>query len=268
VITGFIGKDREGNITTLGRGGSDLTACVIAASINAEEMIAYKDVHGIMSCDPRFVDNTETVDRISFSEASELSYFGAGVLQPGALLPAVRKGIPVSIRNSLDPSHKGTIILDKVEYGENPVRAITSKRDITLVDIVSTGIAGQSGFLSKIFSVFEELDISVDVIATSEVSVSMTLDDTGDLETLQQKLSDLAEVNIKGAKAMITVIGDIKRANQVLSECFRKMWELDIEVQMISHGASKVNSTFIVEDNIVHKAVNAIHSIFFRGGDS
>ena len=186
VITGFIAKDGDGNITTLGRGGSDLSATIIAAACGAEEVQVWKDVDGILTADPRMVKNARPVETVTYDEAAELAYFGAQVLHPRAMLPCKKTKTPVLVKNSYNPGAPGTRIVAALEKKNTPVRAITSRRNVILVDIVSTRMLGQYGFLEGVFSAFARHQLSVDMVATSEVSVSLTLDAARSLEGLKK----------------------------------------------------------------------------------
>jgi aspartate kinase len=263
VITGFIAKDENGNITTLGRGGSDLSATVIAAACKVEEVQVWKDVDGILSADPRMVDDARPVELISYDEAAELAYFGAQVLHPRAMQPCIKTGIPVLVKNSFNPKAPGTRIVREAVKSASLVRAITSKKNVTLVDIVSTRMLGQSGFLVRVFSEFAKNGISIDMIATSEVSVSLTLDAEMDLTAVCRELSQYAEVEVKTGKAIVTLIGDVHRSSEILHEAFGICRKLGFRVQMVSQGASKVNISFIVNDNEAGTIVKELHRFFF-----
>ena len=263
VVTGFIAKDENGNITTLGRGGSDLSATVIAAACNASEVQVWKDVDGILTADPRLVNDAKPVELVSYDEAAELAYFGAQVLHPRAMQPCIQTGIPVLVKNSFNPASPGTRIEPGPVKKSSLVRALTSKKNITLVDIVSTRMLGQSGFLARVFSEFAKADISIDMIATSEVSVSLTLDADKDLSAVCRELSEYAAVEVKTGKAIVTIIGDVHRSSEILHEAFGICRKLGFQVQMISQGASKVNISFIVNDNEADSVVQKLHGFFF-----
>lgn len=265
VVTGFIAKDEKGEITTLGRGGSDLSATIIGAALNVEEVQTWKDVDGIMSADPRIVKNAHTVPVITYDEAAELAYFGAQVLHPRSMQPCLKTGTPVRVKNSYNIDSLGTRIIPW--YTERPahdVRAITAKKNVTLIDIVSTRMVGQSGFLSRVFDVFEECKISVDVVATSEVSISLTVDGDAKLDKLKELLEKVASVNIKEKKAIITVICDITKSSSILAKAFNALAEQKINIQMLSQGASKVNVSMICNENQVETVLTSLHSAFFE----
>jgi aspartate kinase len=264
VVTGFIAKDEHGNITTLGRGGSDLSATFIAAACGAEEVQVWKDVDGILTADPRIVKNAKPVEHVTYDEAAELAYFGAQVLHPRAVLPCMKTKTPVLVKNSYNVDAPGTRIVPFLEKKTGPVRAITSRKNVILVDIVSTRMLGQYGFLEGVFSAFARHQLSVDMVATSEVSVSLTLDAARSLEPLKKDLGRIASVNIKTNKAIVTIIGDVRRSSEILARAFRTCEILGVPVQMVSQGASKVNISFIVNDDEAGDVVRALHEDFFE----
>ncbi|MFP3089925.1 aspartate kinase [Treponema sp. TIM-1] len=264
VVTGFIARDGAGNITTLGRGGSDLSATTIAAACGAEEAQIWKDVDGILTADPRLVPEALPVVTITYDEAAELAYFGAQVLHPRAMQPCSKTGTPVLVKNSYNSGAPGTRITAVLDQKTGPVQAITSRKKVTLVDIVSSRMLGQYGFLEEVFSAFAKYHISVDMVATSEVSVSLTLDTDYDLGLLKKDLAKIAAVEIKTGKAIVTIVGDIRRSSNILAQAFGVCADLEIPVQMVSQGASKVNISFIVNDTQAADVVRALHRIFFE----
>jgi aspartate kinase len=272
VVTGFIAQDPKGNITTLGRGGSDLSATMIAAACGAEEAQVWKDVDGILTADPRIVRNAKPVEAVTYEEAAELAYFGAQVLHPRAMLPCMKTGTPVLVKNSYNSKAPGTRIVPVLEKRSLPVRAVTTRKNVTLVDIVSTRMLGQYGFLAEVFSAFARRHISVDMVATSEVSVSLTLDAVHELSALKDELSAIASVEMRTGKAIVTIVGNVKRSSEILARAFRTCEFLGVPVQMVSQGASKVNISFIVNDTEAEEVVRALHVDFFdslefpRGG--
>jgi aspartate kinase len=267
IVTGFIGRDPEGRITTLGRGGSDLTATTIGAALDLDEIQVWKDVDGILTTDPRIVPAAVPVPDVSFEEASELAYFGAQVLHPIAMQPAMRKNIPVRVKNSYNPSHPGTVIQHREGQG-HLVTAITCKRGVTVLDIVSTRMLGAYGFLSTVFSAFEKHKLSVDVLASSEVSVSLTLDKKQKITSTSEIMQDLSfcsEVSLKRNRAILTLISDVDRSSDVLATVFRVFSQQKIKVLMLSQGASKVNISFILREDQLDHAIRHLHSCFFEG---
>jgi len=266
VVTGFIGHDPNGRITTLGRGGSDLTATAIGAACNLDEVQVWKDVDGILSSDPRLVPNAVPLPQVSFQEASELAYFGAKVLHPIAMQPALKKNIPVRVKNSYNPTHEGTVI-QEVEEKDRLVTAITSKSGINLLDIVSTRMLGAYGFLSTVFKSFESNRLSVDVLASSEVSVSLTLDKKQPMDQIEAVIEDLspyADVTLKKNRAILTLIADVERSSDVLAAVFQVFARSGIKVEMLSQGASKVNISFILSEDQLELATLKLHKCFFE----
>tara|TARA_Y100000310_G_scaffold340249_1_gene435356 strand:+ start:445 stop:1764 length:1320 start_codon:yes stop_codon:yes gene_type:complete len=264
VITGFLGKTEDGQITTIGRGGSDFTASIVGAAISADEIQIWTDVDGMMSTDPKLVENAKTIDKVSFAEASELAYFGARVLHPKSILPAMRKNIPVRILNSLNPDHNGTAIQNKVEQNHSIVKAIAYKNNITLINIQSTRMLGAHGFLARLFGIFEKYNKSVDVISTSEVSVSMTIDNDDDLPKLVSDLEKISKVKVFDKKSIICVVGEgMRHAPGIPGRTFSVMGREKINIDMISQGASEINVTFVVDGHDSEKAVIALHEEHF-----
>ncbi|MCL2043956.1 MAG: aspartate kinase [Treponema sp.] len=264
IVTGFIAKDSNGSIATLGRGGSDLTATMIAAACKAEEVQVWKDVDGILTADPRIVNKARPVESVSYDEASELAYFGAQVLHPRAMQPCIKTGTPVLVKNSYNIDAPGTRIVASIDKKSVPVRAITFRRDVTLVDIVSSRMLGQYGFLAEVFSCFARHCISVDMVATSEVSVSLTLDAAQDITAVKKELSRIATIDIKTGMAIVTIVGNVKRSSEILARAFRTCQLIGVTVQMVSQGASKVNISFIVNDAEAVEVVKALHIDFFQ----
>jgi len=268
VVTGFIGHDPNGRITTLGRGGSDLTATAIGAACRLDEIQVWKDVDGILTADPRLVANAIPVPDVSYEEASELAYFGAKVLHPIAMQPAMKYGVPVRVKNSYNPSAEGTVIKKKVK-GEDQrlVTAITCKRDIKLLDIQSNAMLGSYGFLATVFGDFEKHRLSVDVLASSEVSVSLTLDkkqSAADVDAVMKDLVTYASVSLAEHRSILTLIADVERSSDVLATVFRVFSQQGIQVEMMSQGASKVNISFILRDDQLDDAIMNLHYCFFE----
>jgi len=269
VVTGFIGQDPNGKITTLGRGGSDLSATAIGAACKLDEIQVWKDVDGILSADPRLVENAVPVDYVSYDEASELAYFGAQVLHPIAMQPARKYNVPVRVKNSYNPSAKGTLI-GKREEGSPPPRlvtAITCKRGIQLLDIESTQMLGAYGFLSQVFRDLEQNQLSVDVLASSEVSVSLTLDKKqmdAKIDSAVKDLSEYASVTVKGDRAILTLIADVEKSSEVLATAFRVFDTCGIKVEMMSQGASKVNISFVIKNEQIDEAITNLHKCYFE----
>lgn len=264
IVTGFIAKDANGYITTLGRGGSDLTATMLGAALKVDEVQTWKDVDGILTTDPRIVKEAQAIKEVTYEEASELAYFGSQVLHPRSMHPCRKTGTPVRVKNSYNIDSPGSIIVEKHRDAISPVRAITAVKGVTIIDLVSTRMLGASGFLAHIFNNFLKWDVSIDVIATSEVSVSLTVNTKKDLSPLIEDLQKVADVEIKNNKAIVTVICDIKKSSSILASCFKALEENAINVQMISQGASKVNVSFLVEEKEVNEVVKILHKSFIE----
>ena len=264
VVTGFIAKDADGCITTLGRGGSDLTATMIGAAMKAEEIQTWKDVDGILTADPRIVKNAKTVPFVTYEEAAELAYFGAQILHPRSMAPCRKAGVPVRVKNSYNIQSEGSLITEKHRKKPSPVRALTAVKNSTLIDIVSTRMLGASGFLAHIFNVFLKYGISIDVIATSEVSVSLTVHTDADLSGLLHELNGIAETKIKTGKSIIAIICDAAHSSSILATAFGALAKENINPEMISQGASKVNISFICDDAVADKTVKTLHAAFFE----
>lgn len=266
VLQGFIGSNGSGITTTLGRGGSDYSAAIVGACLGADTIEIWTDVPGILTADPNLVPGARKIKRISFDEASELAYFGARVLHPSTLLPAIEKNIPVYVLNSRDPKSEGTLIRRDEPPGCGPVKSIAYKNNITIINIASTRMLGAHGFLQRIFEVFDRHRKSVDVVATSEVSVSVTVDDTFQLQGLVADLEKIGRVQVEQGKAIICLVGEnIKYTPGIAAATFQAI--SDINVYMISEGASEINLTFVVDQDKVPKVVCSLHSRFFDNLD-
>ena len=263
IVTGFIAKDKKGNITTLGRGGSDLTATMIGSAMKAKEIQTWKDVDGILTADPRVVKDARPVPEVTYEEAAELAYFGAQVLHPRSMMPCLKSGVPVRVKNSYNIDSPGSIIVENHSGQVPKVTAITSVKNVTLIDINSTRMLGSAGFLAHVFNNLLKWGISVDVIATSEVSVSLTVNGKIDLTGLLQDLDHVADVEIQRNKSIVTIICDADHSSSILASGFGALAKAGINVQMISQGASKVNITVICDDEETNLVVNTLHSAFF-----
>jgi len=262
VTQGFIGSTADGVTTTIGRGGSDYSASIIGAAMDADEIQIWTDVDGIMTTDPRIAPEAAKVKIISFAEASELAYFGAKVLHPSTLLPAMVRDIPVRVLNSRRPEVEGTAIVRRSPPSRAVVKAIAFKRGITVINVTSDRMLMAHGFLSRLFAVFDTHETSIDMVATSEVSVSMTLDDTRHLDAIVADLQRLGEVSVERDAALICLVGEnLKFTPGVASRIFSSIER--INVSMISHGASAINVSFIVDGAGVERAVRSLHREFF-----
>ncbi|GMP29975.1 hypothetical protein CsSME_00004855 [Camellia sinensis var. sinensis] len=275
IVTGYLGKGwRSCAVTTLGRGGSDLTATTIGKALGLQEIQVWKDVDGVLTCDPNIYPLAEPVPHLTFEEAAELAYFGAQVLHPQSMRPAREGDIPVRVKNSYNPKAPGTLITRSRDMSKAVLTSIVVKRNVTMLDIVSTHMLGQFGFLAKVFSIFEDLGISVDVVATSEVSISLTLDPSklwsreliqqvSELDHVVEELEKIAVVNLLQHRSIISLIGNVQRSSLILEKAFCVLRANGVNVQMISQGASKVNISLIVHDSEAEQCVRALHSAFF-----
>jgi aspartate kinase len=262
VTGGFIGATANGVTTTLGRGGSDYSAAIFGASLDVDEIQIWTDVDGMLTADPRIVPQPRVVPQLSFAEASELAYFGAKVLHPSTILPAVAKNIPVRILNSRRPDSAGTLITAEGRPG-GQLTAIACKRDVTVIDITSTRMLMAHGFLRRLFEVFERLKTPVDVVTTSEVSVSVTVDDVRRLEAIVDNLRNFAEVNCEREMAIICAVGENLRSDPALFG--RAVTALDrVPLRLVSQAASRRNITFVLKNTDVPHAMTRLHDVFFE----
>ncbi len=262
VLGGFIGATANGVTSTLGRGGSDYSAAIFGACLGVDEIQIWTDVDGMLTADPRIVPQPRLVPQLSFAEASELAYFGAKVLHPSTILPAVAKNIPVRIVNSRRPENTGTLITADGRPAEGQLTALACKRDVTVVDITSTRMLMAHGFLRRLFEVFERFKTAVDVVTTSEVSVSVTIDDTRRLEAILDNLHNFAEASCEREMAIICAVGENLRADPTLFG--RAVTSLDrIPLRLVSQAASRRNITFVLRDADVPHAMMRLHETFF-----
>jgi aspartate kinase len=265
VITGYIGRDRQGNITTLGRGGSDYSAAIFGAALGAQEIQIWTDVDGVMSADPRLVPQARQVPRLSFAEAAELAFFGAKVLHPATMVPAIEKNIPIRVLNSFRPEHPGTAVVARLAEEERTLKSITSKDRIAVVSIVAAPMLNQYGFLERIADVFARHEIVVDMIATSEVSVALTTDASAKLEPVVEELSRFSEARVLRELAMISIVGEeLQRSLRVPARVFASLEALGVRVEMISYGATRNNRCFLVPRERLREVVLALHRELFE----
>ncbi len=263
VLGGFIGATTAGVTTTLGRGGSDYSASIVGVAIGASEIHIWTDVDGMLTADPRAIANARVVPFLSFGEASELAYFGAKVLHPATILPAVSHGIPVRILNSHRPSAPGTLITESRSPDGHPLAAVACKRHITMVEIVSTRMLMTYGFLRRVFEVFEHQQTSVDVVTTSEVSVSVTVDDDVRLTEIVNALREFAEVNVERDMAILSAVGDnLCLDSRIAAHVIGALEEFP--VRMVSQAASRRNVTIVLRDADVMAAMSQLHAVFFE----
>ena len=262
VLGGFIAATKAGVTTTLGRGGSDYSAAIFGACLNVDEIQIWTDVDGMLTADPRVVPSPRVVPQLSFAEASELAYFGAKVLHPATILPAVSKTIPVRILNSRRPSNPGTLITSDVRR-DGHLAALACKRDVTVIDITSTRMFMAHGFLRRLFEVFERFKTAVDVVTTSEVSVSVTVDEPRRIGDIVRELSAFSEVSIEPNMAIVSVVGD--RLHDDPGVFARAIVALDrIPLRLVSQASSRRTFTFVLRDDDVTDAMGCLHKEFFE----
>jgi len=266
VMGGFIASNEAGITTTLGRGGSDFTGALIGGALTAEAIEIWTDVDGIMTTDPRVCPDALRVKIISFEEAAELAYFGAKVLHPATILPAVKKNIPVLVLNSRNAACEGTRITSLAPPCKSPFKSIAVKRKLSIIDVVASRMLMTHGYMREIFTVFDKHQCPVDMVSTSEVSVSLTVDSNDKLPAIAADLSQLADVKYEGKKALICMVGDdIRGKSGMAAQVFTAIKH--INVRMISQGASEINMSFMIDEEDADEAVRSLHAIFFKDPD-
>ena len=265
VLGGFIGAAENGDTTTLGRGGSDYTAAIVGASLRACEVQIWTDVTGVLTADPRLIKEARTIARLSYAEAAELAYFGAEVLHPKTVQPAVEKAIPIRICNTRAPEEDGTFVCAQAEISPRTVKAIAHKVGITLVQITSARMLGAYGFLHAIFEVFNRHRTAIDIVTTSEVSVSLSLDDARALPSIVNELKQFGAVRVEEKQAIICVVGEGLRGTPGIAACIFGCLS-DINISLISQGASSIKLTFVFDENHVQEAVARLHATLFESG--
>jgi aspartate kinase len=266
VFGGFIGATAEGITTTLGRGGSDYTAALVGGGMHAGAIEIWTDVNGIMTTDPRICPDALRVKTISFEEAAELAYFGAKVLHPATILPAVQKSIPVWVLNSRNAENEGTKITAMAAKCASPFKSIAAKKKLTIIDVVASRMLMSHGYLKAVFDVFDKYKCAIDMVSTSEVSISVTVDSNQQLPEICAELAKIADVKMEGHKALVCLVGEDIRghtglAGQVVSAISH------VNVRMISQGASEINMSFMIDEEDVEEAVRSLHEHFFANPD-
>ena len=262
VLGGFIGASPDGATTTLGRGGSDYSAALVGAALSAREIQIWTDVSGVLTADPRLVPTARPVPQLSYAEAAELAYFGAKVLHPKTIQPAVEQGIPVRICNTFAPTEAGTLICARTATSPQTIKSIAHKTGITIVRVTSARMLGEYGFLRALFEIFERHHTVVDVVTTSEVSVSLSLDDAGSLPAVIRDLRKIGAVKVEQNRAIICLFGEeLGNTPGVAAIVFSAIH--DINISLISLGASSVNLTFMIDEGRAAEAVARLHEAFF-----
>ncbi len=262
VMGGFIGASRGGETTTLGRGGSDYSAAIYAAAVDATELQIWTDVTGVMTCDPRICDTARTIPTLSYEEAAELAYFGAKVLHPKTIKPAVDHNIPVRVCNTFQPQETGTMVVGASGESPNKIKSIAHKKNITILRITSARMLGSYGFMSALFQIFDRYRTVIDVISTSEVSVALTLDNTEAVEQIVTELERLGDVEVESGFSVICVVGEGLRASTGMASKIFSTIE-DTNISLVSHGASSVNLTFVVKEEAAPAVIKKLHDKFF-----
>lgn len=266
IVTGFIGKTPKGEITTVGRNGSDYSATVFAAGLGAEECEIWTDTDGVMTADPSLIASARNIPTMSFAEASELAYYGGRVLHPSTLLPAIKKNIPVRVLNTNRPDHPGTVITEVGGESSAPITSIAYKSNQAVITITSTSMLGQPGFLARIFDVLGRNKIDVDMISTSEISVSMTCKPVPSLSEAVEQLEQHGRVTVDQHKSIICIVGkNVKRTHGIGAKVFGALSQAGVNVEMISHGANNINLSVLVDDRDVAGAVRSLHGALFDG---
>lgn len=262
VTQGYIGANAEGLTTTLGRGGSDYSAALFGASMGAEEIQIWTDVEGVLTCDPRIVPQARPIPELSFAEAAELSAFGAKVLHPATIEPAIRAGIPVTVRHTMMPDGKFTTIRETCNIRRS-ITALASRGPVTILTVTSLRMLNQSGFLARLFEVFQRNKVSVDLIATAEVSVSLTVDADAPIDTLVSELSSFASVKVSANRTIVALVGEtLKYTPGVTGQAFSAL--RNINVEMISMGATESNLSILVCQTDAAQALRQLHAAIFE----
>ncbi|MBI3819264.1 MAG: aspartate kinase [Planctomycetes bacterium] len=265
VITGYIGKDLNGHITTLGRNGSDYSGAIFGNALNVEEIQIWTDVDGVMTADPRVVPLAQSIPEMTYEEAGELAYYGGKVLHPATIQPAVAKKIPVRVLNTKKPVSPGTLIEQRVPGDALPVTSITSRRGVAMLNVISTRMLGQSGFMARLFDEFGKREIVIDHIATSEVSVTLTTDAHSDLESIERALKEIADLEVERGKATVSIVGRGMRSHpEVVSKALLTLHQAGIAPQLITQSALRSSLSLLVEESQASAAVRALHQSFFE----
>jgi aspartate kinase len=265
VTTGFLGKGPDNHITTLGRGGSDFSGTIFGAALNAEEVQIWTDVDGVMTADPSVVKTARSIPELSFVEASELSWYGAQVLHPLTMQPAIEHNIPVRVLNTGKPDHPGTLIVLKTTATKGVAKSVVYKEHISLVTVTSLRMLGTHGFMAKVFEIFGKCKIDIHMIATSETSVSLTIPSGYNLEPAAAELSKIAEVLVEKEKALVCLVGqNMAGVKGTAARVCGALAKAGVNIKMISQGARELNIALLVEDDDINATVAALHSEFFE----
>ena len=261
ITQGFICRNAYGEVDNLQRGGSDYTASLIGAAINAEEIQIWTDIDGMHNNDPRVVDKTEPVHQLHFEEAAELAYFGAKILHPTCVQPAKYAGIPVRLLNTMDPDAEGTTISNATEYGK--IKAVAAKDNIIAIKIKSSRMLLATGFLRKVFEIFESYQTPIDMVCTSEVGVSMSIDNSAHLGEIVDELKKYGTVTVDTGMCVICVVGDLDWSNIGFETHVMDAMK-DIPVRMISYGGSNYNISFLIKEEDKRRAMQSLSNTLFN----
>ncbi len=263
VITGgFYGSNEKGHTTTLGRGGSDFSAAIIASAINSDRLEIWTDVNGIMTSDPRMIKDARLILNLSYTEASELAFFGAKVLHPKTIYPAVNKNIPVFVKNTFKPDVAGTKIIG-IRSNVKMIKAVAFRKGVTVINVHSFKMLGTFGFLSKVFEIFNRFETAVDLVATSEVNISLTIDDDKNLGYIKEELEKFGTVSIVREQSILCAVGEgIRDTAGIAGRFFGAL--RGVNISMVSIGSSEVNLSIVIAENDLERAVKALHGEFFH----
>lgn len=265
ITTGFMGLSPEGHIATLGRGGSDFSATIFGAAINAEEVEIWTDVDGVMTADPKVANKAESIPELSFLEASELSWYGAKVLHPSTMIPAQKHNIPVRVLNTHKASSPGTLIVSHLTKTNKIAKSIAYHRHIKMVTITSSRMLGSYGFMAKVFEIFAENQIDVHMIATSEISISLSTPGDADLKVVEQRLSKYGEVVVEEDKAIVCIVGENMAGTPgVAAKVTTALADANVNIRMISQGANEINIALLIDVKDTTAAVSALHRVIFE----
>jgi aspartate kinase len=264
IVTGFIGKNERGEVTTVGRNGSDLTATLLGAALDAEEVQIWSDTDGVMTADPSLIPAAHNIPHMRFEEAAELAYFGSRVLHPSTLLPAMARRIPVRVLNTNRPEHRGTVIHEDAPANPTPVTSIAYKENQFVLTLSSTRMFGEAGFLSEVFAICARNGVVIDLVTTSEVSVSLTANRREPIERAADELRKLGEVTLSPGRTVLAVVGQHLVTRVGLgADILRAVAQADVNVEMISYASGSINLSMVVADADVGRAVSVLHRVLF-----
>jgi len=265
VTTGFLGHGPDGHITTLGRGGSDFSGTIFGAALGAKEVQIWTDVDGVMTADPSVAPAARSIPELSFLEASELAWYGAQVLHPLTMLPAIEHNIPVRILNTMKPEHPGTRVVAEPRRQDSVAKSIVYKEHTHLVTITSSRMLGSHGFMAKVFEIFGKHKIDIHMIATSEVSISLTIPKADHIEAAARDLKEFADVDIEYNKGIVCLVGEnMAGVKGTAKRVFAAVADAGVNIRMISQGARELNIALLVDDDDIEAAVQALHREFFK----